>query len=80
MEYYVLLAKKDGDRIARVIGTSPTSSGACDLAQALDFKLHGRITGRTFYLDHDALIAWRSRGKIAPIGSLMPEVDVLETQ
>lgn len=76
MEYYVLLVEKNGDAIARVVGSCPTSSGARDLAQSLDIKQHGRITGRTFYLDHDALISWRSRGKIAPIGALIPELDV----
>ncbi|MBK1707005.1 hypothetical protein [Halochromatium glycolicum] len=75
MEYYVLLVEKNGDAIARVIGSAPTSSAACDLAQDLDVKLNGRVTGRTFYLDHEALIAWRTRGKVAPIGSLIPEVD-----
>lgn len=77
MDYYVLLVDKDGEAFARVIGSSPTSAAARELAQALDIKQHGRITGRTFYLDQEALIAWRSRGKIAPIGSLMPELDVL---
>lgn len=77
MDYYVLLVDKDGDSIARVIGTAPTSSAARNLAQALDIKQHGRITGRTFYLDQEALVTWRSRGKIAPIGSLVPELDVL---
>ncbi|MBK5939428.1 hypothetical protein [Halochromatium roseum] len=76
MEYYILLVEKNGDALARVIGTSPSSSTARELAQALDVKHHGRITGRTFYLDHDALISWRSQGKIAPIGSLRPELDI----
>lgn len=76
MEYYVLLVEKKGNAIARVIGTSPSSSAARKLAQALDVKQHGRITGRTFYLDHDALISWRSQGKVTAIGSLRPELDV----
>lgn len=79
MDYFVLLVDKDGDAIARVIGSAPTSSAACDLAQNLDVKVHGRVTGRTFYLDQDALIYWRNQGKVAPIGSLMPELDVLNS-
>ncbi len=79
MDYFVLLVDKDGDAIARVIGSAPTSSAACDLAQSLDVKVHGRVTGRTFYLDQDALIYWRNQGKVAPIGSLMPELDVLNS-
>jgi hypothetical protein len=75
MEYYVLLVEREGSTIAKVIGSAPTSSAACDLAQALDVKLHGRITGRTFYLDQEALIAWRTRGKVAPVGELLSGVE-----
>lgn len=75
MDYYVLLVEKKGEAFARVIGSSPNSTGARQLAVELDKKLHGRITGRTFYLDHESLIAWRTKGKVAPIGSLIPGVD-----
>lgn len=78
MDYYVLLIEKSGEAIARVIGSAPTSSAARELAQSLDVKQHGRITGRTFYLDHEGLIAWRARGKISAIGSLTPEQDLPE--
>ena len=75
MDYYILLAEKRGESFARVIGSAPTSTAACQLAVDLDKELHGQITGRTFYLDHEALIAWRTRGKVAPIGSLIPGLD-----
>ncbi len=80
MDYHVLLVEKNGDAVARVIGSAPTSSAARDLAQSLDIKLHGRVTGRTFYLDHEGLIVWRARGKISPIGSLAPEHDLPDSQ
>lgn len=75
MEYYVLLVEREGAAIARVVGSAPTSSAACDLAQALDIERHGRITGRTFYLDQEALVAWRTRGKVAPIASMLRGVE-----
>lgn len=75
MDYYVLIVERNGDAIARVIGSAPTSSAARKLAESLDIKQHGRITGRTFYLDQNAMIAWRTIGKVAPIGALVPEAE-----
>jgi hypothetical protein len=74
MEYYVLLVERRGDAVARVIGSAPDSTAARSLAEALDIKEHGRITGRTFFMDQKALIVWRTHGKIAPIDSLIPEL------
>ncbi len=75
MEYFVLLVEKKGNALARVIGSAPTSSTARKLAEALNIHQHGRITGRTFFMDQKTLIEWRTRGKVASIGSLIAEVD-----
>jgi hypothetical protein len=56
-----------------VIGSAPTSNSARELAESLDIRKNGRITGRTFFMDQETLIAWRARGKVAPIGPLIPE-------
>jgi hypothetical protein len=73
MEYFVLLVEKQDRAIAKVIGSAPNSSAARKLAESLDIKHHGRITGRTIFMDEKTLITWRVRGKVASVGSLIPE-------
>ena len=34
------------------------------VAVELDVALHGRRSGRLFYLDEDTFIAWRANGKV----------------
>ena len=61
--YYVMIAEQRTPAVARSIGRAETSSAARRLAVSLDLALHGRPTGRLFYLDQESFIDWCTRGK-----------------
>jgi hypothetical protein len=63
--YYVLAVHRDGECLAKVVATAPTSTQARRTALELDAALFGRALGRTFYLDQESYIRWRVAGRVA---------------
>jgi hypothetical protein len=61
--YYVMIAERSLPAVARSIGRAESSTAARRLAVSLDIALHGRPSGRLFYLDQETFIAWCARGK-----------------
>lgn len=68
--YYVMIAERGEPAVARTLGRAGSSTEARRMALAMDIAMHGRRTGRLFYLDEESFIAWRARGKA--VGSVPP--------
>ncbi len=64
--YYVMIAEHCSPALARNIGLAQSSMEARRLAQQLDLSLHGRISGRLFYLDEATFVDWCNRGRAKP--------------
>jgi hypothetical protein len=61
--YYVMIAEHGKPAVARTLGRAGSSTEARRMALSMDIAMHGRRTGRLFYLDEESFIAWRGRGK-----------------
>lgn len=61
--YYVMIAEHSTPAVARNIARADTSTAARRLAVAMDLTLHGRPSGRLFYLDQETYTDWCARGK-----------------
>jgi hypothetical protein len=70
--YYILIAEHGEPAVARTLCHAGSSTEARRRALAMDIAMHGRRTGRLFYLDEESFIAWRARGKA--VGAAPPAV------
>lgn len=61
--YYIMIAEQRERAVARNIGRAESSMAARRLALAMDIAMHGRPSGRIFYLDQESFIDWCARGK-----------------
>lgn len=77
--YYVMIAERSLPAVARSIGRAESSTAARRLAVALDIALHGRPSGRLFYLDQETFIAWCARGKAVGASPGSPLAEPRET-
>jgi hypothetical protein len=61
--YYIMIAERTEPAVARNIARAESSSAARRVALAMDIAMHGRPSGRLFYLDQESFIDWCTRGK-----------------
>jgi hypothetical protein len=66
--YYVMIAERSSPAVARNVGLAQSSTEARRLAQQLDLSMHGRISGRLFYLDEATFLDWCSSGRAQRAG------------